>query len=124
MYSSSQDCDNETTFCPPDVCLATSQFNIDFISETASLQIVAPTRHSDIIMIKFYDPDTSCEKQAEVSSDPILITVTTTATDLTDFDLLVSSNHYFQGLQCRMVLVVNFFVFLKFIIFWLYCCYM
>ena len=72
--------------------MATSQFDIDFISETASLQIVVPTRYSDIIMIKFYDPDTSCEKQAAVSSDPVLITVTTTATDLTDFDLLVCSS--------------------------------
>ena len=86
VYGDFWACENATD-CP---CLTTAQIGIDIVTGTASQQTVAPPQLSDIIVTRLYDLETS-DEALEVKDliDPVLITITTQASDLTDFDLLV-----------------------------------
>ncbi|XP_053402869.1 uncharacterized protein LOC123548613 [Mercenaria mercenaria] len=83
---------NDTWTCTPvyhctDVCVATAQLNIDIVTLTASKEIVAPTRKSDIIILKMINPETYAVEQISGLTSPIQATLTLNGTiDMEKYD--------------------------------------
>lgn len=95
MYGDMWNCSIETEACT-DVCLATAQLSMDIITKTASIETVAPVQLSDIILTKLINPETYGEEVVEDLLDPVVITIKTNASDLSDFDLLVCILHVYS----------------------------
>ena len=97
-YDDSWECSNETAPCT-DVCIATAQLGVDIITMTASLEITALIRQSDLVITKLINPEKTTEELVvENLANPIVVTIQTYANDLTDFDLLVSQSFWIRWL--------------------------
>ena len=69
MFNDSWVCSAEVS-CN-DICVATAQLNVDTITLTASMETVAPTRKSDLVLLHFINPETYVVESLTDLLDPV-----------------------------------------------------
>ncbi|XP_060567633.1 uncharacterized protein LOC132726338 [Ruditapes philippinarum] len=90
-----------------DVCVATAQINIDYVSFTAKTEVVAPTRRSDIIILKMISPENYAVEELTSLSTPIEATLTINGTmdmDKYDYKCLMWVSDNWSDQQCNITI--------------------
>ncbi|XP_052815613.1 uncharacterized protein LOC128242491 [Mya arenaria] len=99
---------NDTWACAPDaicndVCIASVQLNVDTVSLTAPVEIVPPTRKSDLVILKFINPETYCEVDLPTMDSPLQVKLTLEGpidTELNNYKCLMWLNDDWLGGKC------------------------